>query len=80
MVVVIGEANKESEIFLRIGVRHPLSYMSLGRHADHQHDTYASYLIQEEYDNYEVMVPFEWQHMCYSYNNSGYSQMVLVSY
>ena len=41
MVVVIGEENKESEIFLRIGVRHPLSYMSLGRNADHQHDDAA---------------------------------------
>ena len=34
---------------------------------------------QDESGSYEVMVPYEWQHVCYSYNSSGYSHMVLAS-
>ena len=79
MVVSIGEKNKENERFLGFGVRHPLSFFSVGRKGDPKHDSYAPYLIEDESGSYEVMVPFEWQHLCYSYNNSGYSQMVLVS-
>lgn len=79
MVVSIGENNLERGRFLDFGVRHPLSWLSLGRVIDRSHDSFASYLLQDKSGSYEVMVPYEWQHMCYSYNVSGYSQMVLVN-
>ena len=80
MVVSIGEKNLEMERFLSFAVRHPLSFLGLGRDGDRKHDSFASYLIQDESGSYEVMVPYEWQHMCYSYNATGYSHMVLVSW
>ena len=44
-----------------------------------QRNSFDSYFLQDEAGNYEIIIPQAWHHWCYSYNTTGYSQMVLVS-
>ena len=73
MVLSIGEKKFKSEKFLDFGVRHPLSWLTVGRVGGRNSSNFDSYLIQDKSGSYEVIVAHEWQHMCYSYNVSRYS-------
>ena len=45
-----------------------------------QRNSFDSYFLQDKVGNYEVIIPQAWHHWCYSYNITGYTQMVLVSH
>ena len=41
--------------------------------------SFNSYLLQDIAGSYDTITPYAWHHWCYSYNNTGYSQMVMVN-
>ena len=41
--------------------------------------SFNSYLLQDKVGSYDTITPYAWHHWCYSYNNTGYSQMVMVN-
>ena len=42
--------------------------------------SFDSYLLQDQAGSFERIIPVAWHHLCYSYNITGYSQMVMVSF
>ena len=40
--------------------------------------TRMSYLLRDRQGSYEIMQPYVWNHLCYSYRKPGFSKAVLV--
>ena len=63
--------------FFRFKIMDFLSVMNVGYNITKT--TRMSYLLRDRQGSYEIMQPYVWNHLCYSYRKPGFSKAVLVS-
>ena len=56
------------------------AFFNVGPPARATRKSFDSYLLQDHAGSFERIIPVAWHHLCYSYNITGYSQMVMVSF
>ena len=55
------------------------AFFNVGPYARASRKSFDSYFIQDDAGSFERIIPVAWHHFCYSYNITGYSQMVMVN-
>ena len=62
--------------FFRFKILDFLTVMNVGYNITKT--TRMSYLLRDRQGSYEIMQPYVWNHLCYSYRKPGFSKAVLV--
>ena len=70
--------NFETE-FITFAARTKFEFFNVGRPYRATRKSFDSYFLQDAAGNFEKIIPVAWHHLCYSYNITGYSQIVMVS-
>ena len=64
---------------ITFAARTNFAFFNVGPYARATRKSFESYLLQDQARSFERIIPVAWHHLCYSYNITGYSQMVMVS-
>ena len=75
----IGDSQDGTDIMhgIELMARAQFSVFNLGYVKESK--SFNSYLLQDKAGSYDTITPYAWHHWCYSYNNTGYTQMVMVN-
>ena len=76
MVFQLGD-NFETEL-ITFAARTAFAFFNVGPPSRATRKSFDSYFLQDKTGSFENIVPYAWHHLCYSYNVTGYSKMVMV--